>query len=55
MKRSGLLGANGHCATCGAEWDGRNAVGLAAQHAYRTGHSVYAEQIIGTHWEGEKR
>lgn len=49
-KHSGLLDANAQCRTCGWEATSRNAVGIAAQHAARTGHAVHAEQTIGITW-----
>ena len=47
FRRSGLLAASAECLDC--EWDaeGRNAVGLAAQHHDRHGHTVRATQSIG--------
>lgn len=50
MKHTGVLGVHAHCATCGWESEARNAVGNAAQHAQRTGHTVYAEQVISIVW-----
>jgi hypothetical protein len=52
-KYSGLLDAMAECRQPGCPWPdqtGRNAVGLAAQHAARTGHEVHAEQTIGVTW-----
>lgn len=46
---SGLVEASFHCEDCGDEEDayfGRNALGLAKQHAMRYGHTVRAYQTI---------
>lgn len=48
--RSGVSGAMAECYTCGWTGSARNAVGLAAQHAKRTGHEVVAEQVISMIW-----
>lgn len=45
--RSGLIAAGYDCVTCGAGHEGRNAMGVAAQHARRTGHYVQSWQTIG--------
>lgn len=39
----GLVHHIAGCYDCGKEWGARNARGLAAQHAYRTGHTTWAE------------
>lgn len=43
---TGITHAFADCHDCGATWGSRNAVGLANQHARRTGHEVAAEQMI---------
>lgn len=42
-KNGGLTHYIGGCNDCGKEWATRNVVGLAAQHAKKTGHSTWAE------------
>lgn len=41
---TGLAGVTADCKTCGWNAQTRNALGLAAQHADRTGHEVHVEQ-----------
>lgn len=48
--RTGVIHAIADCSTCGAHYDSRNAIGLAAQHAHRTGHTVTAEQAVSMTW-----
>lgn len=43
---SGLLGVTAECRDCGWFQQANNALGLAAQHADRTGHMVQVEQTI---------
>ena len=45
--RSGLIDAGADCVTCGWGTVGRNAMGVGAQHARRTGHYVQTWQTIG--------
>jgi hypothetical protein len=45
-KFTGLLGVSAEC-DCGWTLESRNATGVAAQHAMRTGHTVRVEQTIG--------
>lgn len=47
---TGIPHAVGECRDCPKEWSSRNAVGLAAQHADKTGHHVVAEQLISMSW-----
>jgi len=44
--RSGVTDASAICVDCSWSADGRNAIGIAAQHHDRTGHSVEWQQII---------
>jgi hypothetical protein len=46
-RRSGVLGAQADCLSCGWSVHSRNAMGLGAQHAKRTGHEVMCEHTIG--------
>lgn len=43
---TGVAGTSFHCQTCGWETYERNGLGIANQHARRTGHHVSGEQII---------
>lgn len=54
-RKSGLLAAFARCPECGWESEARNAVGNAAQHAARTGHTVQAEQTIATIFNPEDK
>ena len=42
-KRGGLVHAYALCKVCGWEASSKNAMGLAAQHVYRTEHEVKVE------------
>lgn len=56
--RTGIVHARAGCREChgdGAGWDTRNAVGVAAQHAARTGHEVWAEQMTVMRWNAPAR
>lgn len=44
---SGVLGVVAECRDCDWESEAKNALGNAAQHADRTGHTVHVEQMIG--------
>lgn len=41
--RRGILAAETRCRDCGWEYEGRNALGLAAQHHDRTGHLITSQ------------
>lgn len=42
-KLGGLVAASAYCSDCEWEQGARNAMGLAAQHHYKTGHSTHVE------------
>ena len=42
-KRGGLVHADAYCTECDWTASSKNAMGLAAQHVYRTGHEVRVE------------
>jgi hypothetical protein len=46
-RHSGVLGAYAECEDCGATNHNANALGWAAQHCDKTGHTVRAEQTVG--------
>lgn len=48
--RSGLLGAFASCHECDWTAGSKNALGLAAQHHDRTGHTITTEQTIGVRY-----
>lgn len=45
-RKSGVIHAYAECQTCGVVYDSRNALGLAAQHHDKTGHTINTEQCI---------
>lgn len=47
MARSVWFGSYGYCNECDKKWYARNAVGLAAQHHYKTGHHCIVEVTSG--------
>lgn len=47
IRKSGLLGVQAECYTCGWTSEAKNAAGNAARHAKATGHEVSVEQTIG--------
>lgn len=47
---SGVVHATANCKECDFSAASLNSVGLAAQHAERTGHAVHAEQCVSMSW-----
>lgn len=48
--RSGMVSCVYGCNQCEFGGDSRNGVGLSAQHAEKTGHTVWVEQTISMMW-----
>ena len=49
----GATSAIFECMDCGAHYESRNAVGLAAKHWHKTGHHIIGEATIG--WSFPKK
>lgn len=49
-RKSGIIHAEAECQDCGWGTGYRNALGNAAQHAQRTGHTVVADQCISVEY-----
>lgn len=47
----GMIHHIGGCDDCGQRWEARNVVGIASQHAARTGHRCWAETGHAYRWE----
>lgn len=42
------------CETCGKKWYSRNAHGVAANHAKKTGHKVWVEKTYGWYYNKDQ-
>lgn len=47
-----VIEARGGCDRCAAQWDGKNAVAMAARHHDNTRHPTWAEQKQRTEYGG---
>ena len=47
-----VTNAKGGCGRCNAQWDGKNAVAMAARHHDNTRHPTWAEQTQRTEYGG---
>lgn len=54
-ERYWLIHGLARCESCGWETDGKNAMGLAAQHHKKTGHLVSGELGYAFSFPGKKR
>lgn len=55
-QQTGLLTVRYGChkTGCDFEGEGKNGVGIAAQHAEATGHHVWAEQVTSMTWNADE-
>ena len=51
----GMTAIIAECFTCGKKWETRNAHGVAARHAYATGHHTAVEVIYSYSYNAPER